>query len=106
MIRAITSTHSGAMSKWKMVEVAPFMWSLRNSITVSGVTSGPWMGMVTCLVSMNVYSVSLSAILVMKRYFPMPDRVELTTLTQELCVCVCVEREREREKVSQSHTLQ
>ena len=78
------------MSKWKMVEVAPFMWSLRNSITVSGVTSGPWMGMVTCLASMDVYSVNLSAILVMKRDFPMPDRVELTILTQELYVRVCV----------------
>ena len=39
---------------------------------------------------MDVYSVNLLAILVMKRDFPMPDRVELTTLTQELCVCVCV----------------
>ena len=45
---------------------------------------------------MDVYSVNLSAILVMKRDFPMPDRVELTTLTQELYVCV--ERERERER--------
>ena len=78
------------MSKWKMVEVAPFMWSLRNWITVSGVTSGPWMGMVTCLASMDVYFVNLSAILVMKRDFPMPDRVELTTLTQELYVFACV----------------
>ena len=71
------------MSKWKMVEVASSMWSLRNSINVSGVTSGPWIGIVTCVEPVF----NLSANLVMKRDFPMPDRVELTTLTQELCVC-------------------
>ena len=74
-----------------MVEVATFMWSLRNSSTISGVTSGPWMGMVTCTVSVDLYVSNFSAILVMKRDFPMPDLVELTTLTQELCVHVCVE---------------
>ena len=52
--RKVLELTVGAMSKWKMVEVAPFMWSLRNSITVSGVTSGPWMGTVTCLASMDV----------------------------------------------------
>lgn len=72
------------MSKWKMVELASSMWSLRNSITVSGVTSGPWIGIVTCVEP----AFNLSAILVIKSDFPMPDRVELTTLTQELCVCV------------------
>ena len=74
------------MSKWKMVEVASSMWSLRNSINVSGVTSGPWIGIVTCVEPVF----NLSANLVMKRDFPMPDRVELTTLTQELCVGVCM----------------
>lgn len=72
------------MSKWKMVELASSMWSLRNSITVSGVTSGPWIGIVTCVEPVF----NLSAILVIKSDFPMPDRVELTILTQELCVCV------------------
>ena len=71
--------------------MATFMWSLRNSSTISGVTSGPWMGMVTCTVSVDLYVSNFSAILVMKRDFPMPDLVELTTLTQELCVHVCVE---------------
>ena len=74
------------MSKWKMVEVASSKWSLRNSINMSGVTSGPWIGIVTCVEPVF----NLSANLVMKRDFPMPDRVELTTLTQELCGCVCM----------------
>lgn len=58
---------------------------------ISGVTSGPWMGMVTSAVPVDLYFFNFSAILVMKRDFPMPDLVELTTLTQELCVHVCVE---------------
>ena len=78
------------MSKWKIVEVAKFMWSFRNFITISGVTSGPWMGMVTCTVPLDLYFFKFSAILVMKRDFPMPDLLELTTLTQELYVHVCV----------------
>ena len=55
---------------------------------ISGVTSGPWMGMVTSVVPVVF---NFSAILVKKRDFPMPDLVELTTLTQELCVHVRVE---------------
>ena len=58
---------------------------------ISGVTSGPWMGMVTSVVPVGLYFFNFSAILVMKRDFPMPDLVELTTLTQKLCVHVCVE---------------
>jgi len=64
--------------------VTSFMWSLKDSITVSTVTTGPWMGTVTCTVPVDLYSLSRSAILVMKRDFPIPDRVELTTRTQEL----------------------
>ena len=55
------------------------------------------MGIVTCVVPVDLYFVNLLASLVIKRDFPMPERVELTTLTQELCVhcellgvCECI----------------
>ena len=72
------------MSMWKMVEVELVMYSSRHSITVSCVTTGPWMGIVTLEKPPRRCIARRSAILLMYRDFPMPDRVELTILTHKL----------------------
>ncbi len=74
----------GDMSKWKMVEVELVMYSFRNSMTVSCVTMGPWTGMVTLRSPARHCNLSRSAILLMYRDLPMPERVELTILTHKL----------------------
>ena len=50
---------------------------------MSGETAGPWMGMVTHI---GLCWCKRSAILLTNRDFPIPERVELTTLTCELQV--------------------
>ncbi len=66
---------------WKMVDVELVVYSFKNSITASGVITGPCSGIVTLE---PLSALRRSAILVMYKVLPIPDRVELTILTQNL----------------------
>ncbi len=67
-----------------MVQLSLPVCSLKQSMRVSAVTTGPWIGMVTWMSSLEMTCLKDAAIRLMYRDFPIPERVEDTTRTQEL----------------------